>query len=114
MENAPFASEVTLPSVTLAPPFSCCKTRVMLVSAGRKLLPVMVSCWPTLTVEGEAVSCGDVAESSLYVLAATIVEPMEAQTVYVPIGVVVGQRNQPLNAPLLMLPGCSDVDVTAV
>lgn len=30
-ENAPFASEVTVPSATLVPPFSCCRTRLMLV-----------------------------------------------------------------------------------
>ena len=30
-ENAPFASEVTVPSATLVPPFNCCKTRLTLV-----------------------------------------------------------------------------------
>lgn len=73
-----------------------------------------VSFCPTLTVGAETASCGDVAESSVNVLAATIVEPMEAHTVYAPVGVVVGQRNQPVNAPPLMLPGCSEVDATAV
>jgi hypothetical protein len=64
-ENAPLASEVTVPSGVLLPPLNCCSARVMLVCAGRKLLPVTVACCPTLKVDEEIVSCGDFGERTV-------------------------------------------------
>lgn len=62
--NEPVASDVAVPNERAWLPFAACQSRLTLVPAGRKFVPVIVACLFTVSAVGVIVTWGSAVEST--------------------------------------------------